>query len=141
MYISKDFNSILAKIKITSLIICSLLIIYQAQAQVQVTSFDRFGTELGSNPSGFKIFKDKLIFRAQNSSYGYELWISSGDPNSATLLKDINPGKQSGIVNYYFEASSAELNDELYFIASDNLSAGELWKTDGTEAGTKKSFF
>ncbi|HZV71140.1 MAG TPA: T9SS type A sorting domain-containing protein [Saprospiraceae bacterium] len=128
-------------IKITSLIICSFLIIYQAQAQVQVTSFDRFGTELGSNPSGFKIFKDKLIFRAQNSSHGYELWISSGDPNSATLLKDINPGKQSGIVNYYFEASSVELNDELYFIASDNLSAGELWKTDGTETGTKKVSF
>ncbi|MFZ1677583.1 MAG: T9SS type A sorting domain-containing protein [Saprospiraceae bacterium] len=128
-------------IKITFLIISTLFIFKQTQAQVQITSFDRFGRELGSYPSSFKILKDNLIFTAQNSSYGTELWITHGDTNSATLLKDINPGRQSSITNYLDDASSVELNDELYFIANDNLSAGELWKTDGTEAGTKKVSF
>ena len=49
------------------------------------------------------------------------------------LVKDINPGIISGIHN---TANAAVADNTLYFSAVDSLHGEELWKTDGTEAGT-----
>ena len=49
------------------------------------------------------------------------------------LLADINPGAASALVN---SRDWAELDGFLYFTADDGISGSELWRTDGTEAGT-----
>ena len=47
------------------------------------------------------------------------------------MVKDINPGKDKSNPIYL-----TELNGQLYFSADDGADGYELWKSDGTEAGT-----
>lgn len=49
------------------------------------------------------------------------------------LVSDINLIGESSSINQY-----VEMNDVGYFVANDGLSGGELWKTDGTSAGTSQ---
>jgi ELWxxDGT repeat protein len=49
-----------------------------------------------------------------------------------SLLKDINPGEASSNICYLTNVSNT-----LFFAANDGTSGMELWKTDGTESGTK----
>ncbi|HEX8531684.1 MAG TPA: ELWxxDGT repeat protein, partial [Cytophagales bacterium] len=53
-----------------------------------------------------------------------------------TLVKDISSGKASGLPLYYERSKMAIVNGTLYFAADDGLSGQELWKSDGTAAGT-----
>ena len=84
-----------------------------------------------------KIFKNKIYFIAQTNDLGQELWVSDGTASNTHLVKDIFPGKESGF-SWTSLHLAAEMNDELYFIARDSESNGEIWKTDGTKEGTKK---
>jgi ELWxxDGT repeat protein len=47
------------------------------------------------------------------------------------LIKDIDPGANSS-----FPVEHTRLNDTLLFQAFEGAHGRELWKTDGTEAGT-----
>jgi ELWxxDGT repeat protein len=47
------------------------------------------------------------------------------------MVKDINPG-----IGDSYLGSLTTMNNELYFYANDIIHGTELWKTDGTEAGT-----
>ncbi|MEM6777462.1 MAG: ELWxxDGT repeat protein, partial [Planctomycetota bacterium] len=66
-----------------------------------------------------------LIFRANDNSYGAELWKSDG--TNTTLLADINPGT-AGSAPF----GLTEFQGHLYFSANDGVNGGELWRTDGT---------
>jgi ELWxxDGT repeat protein len=77
----------------------------------------------------------QLAFRADDGKTGGELWKTDGTDAGTAMVKDINPGGDS---------SPSELtvfNDMVYFRASDGTGMGmhgsELWKSDGTEAGTE----
>src|SRR5262245_27724074 len=48
-----------------------------------------------------------------------------------SLLKDINPGPQGANVCYL-----TEVNNRLFFAATNGIDGMELWTSDGTEAGT-----
>ena len=75
-----------------------------------------------------------LFFRANDGTNGVELWKSNGTAATTVLVKDINPGPASGFS--VFEQPMVNVGGLLYFRA-DNGSAGiELWKSDGTAAGT-----
>jgi ELWxxDGT repeat protein len=53
-------------------------------------------------------------------------------------VKDIRPG--SGSYGYVFGSNPSNLtnvNGTLFFSAYDNTSGGELWRSDGTDAGTE----
>ena len=67
-----------------------------------------------------------------------ELWRSDGTPGGTFRIKDINRGGGSSVPSGF-----AVFNNLLYFGARDNLDdtqvdtfGGELWRSDGTEAGT-----
>jgi len=51
--------------------------------------------------------------------------------DDAVMVKDIYPGITSSSPNYL-----TEVNGELYFVANDGKNGAELWKSDGTAAGT-----
>lgn len=71
-----------------------------------------------------------------SSTLGYELYKVQG--TSALLVKDVYPGAGNGV---YFSSSSgkpAVMNGNIYF-AGDNGKAPfahDLWRSDGTDAGT-----
>jgi ELWxxDGT repeat protein len=50
---------------------------------------------------------------------------------SASLIKDINPGAPGSQIQ-----NAVTLNNDVYFAANDGVHGEELWKSDGTAAGT-----
>lgn len=84
-----------------------------------------------------------LIFDANSGSVvaegglaGQELWRSDGTEAGTYMLKDVAPGN-NGVLAYSSAPNGfVEMNGEVYFNALASPLSGELWKTDGTEAGT-----
>lgn len=95
-------------------------------------------TASSNNP--FVNFAGNLLFRANNGTNGYELWKSDGTEAGTVLVKDINPGDGSsnsfGELIGNFDDPLTVFGSEVYFAADDGTHGPELWKTDGTAAGT-----
>jgi ELWxxDGT repeat protein len=108
-----------------------------------VMGFGAFG-----DPSNLTNVNGTLFFAADDVQYGDELWKSDGTAASTTMVKDINPGTW-----YYYTGSYGtytrkvtttssspgdltNVNGTLYFSADDGTHGRELWKSDGTAAGT-----
>jgi ELWxxDGT repeat protein len=74
---------------------------------------------------------------AEGGLAGRELWRSDGTEAGTYLIKDIFPGN-NGVFAFSSDPSYlTEMNGEVFFQAQSNTAVGrELWKTDGTEAGT-----
>jgi len=119
------------------LILLTLCLVYiKSFAQEQITNLNPRTGDKSSYPYNFVEFKDFIFFTAYTESFGNEIWVTN-KTNDATLLKDINLGNKDGIDGTFINTAT-ELNNSLYFIANDEFSAGEIWKTDGTSAGTVK---
>ncbi len=75
-----------------------------------------------------------LLFYAENASSGLELWKLNGSAGDAALVKDIN----SGVSGSYSSQKPVwdSTSSQMFFVANDGLTGHELWRTDGTTAGT-----
>jgi ELWxxDGT repeat protein len=83
---------------------------------------------LGSNPSYLFPYNDKLFFMADDGIVGFELWAYDVATGIIALVKDMNLGSVSSSDFY----NQTIFNGMLYFMCNAN----QLWKTDGTTAGT-----
>lgn len=88
-----------------------------------------------SDPYNFIEINESLFFVARDDLNGMELWKTDGIDAGTLLVKDINSGIGDSIVydEYQWMVS---MNGFLYFTATDGVDGAELWKSDGTEAGT-----
>lgn len=102
--------------------------------QVTVSGFDLGLGDLSSFPFHLTSFNGSLIFRADDGVSGVELWKTSGTPSSTALLKDINPNGGSLGSTAYLEPRNVA--GTLFFGANDGVNGNELWKSNGTTAGT-----
>lgn len=90
-----------------------------------------------SDPQGFVNLNGTLYFTAYTDETGFELWKSDGTASGTSLVKDIYPGSNAfGNPNSSNPYMISSINGMLYFSANDGTSGGELWKSDGTTAGT-----
>jgi ELWxxDGT repeat protein len=92
----------------------------------------------GSGGSGPDVLIDMgayVLFRADDGVHGREWWRSDGLTDTR-LLKDIQPGAASGLLNTTGTSDVARFGEVLVFAADNGTDGTELWRTDGTEAGT-----
>jgi len=80
----------------------------------------------------------RILFRGYDPAHGPEPWVSDGTEAGTQRLADVNPGSDSSL--YY--TGSDEWNRAVafqggfLFVADNGTTGQELWKTDGTPAGT-----
>ena len=113
---------------------------------------------------GFVLFDSKLFFAANDGTHGSELWSTDGTEEGTALFKDISPGAYSSFpvcashvhaltastqpspglpvpptvraARGRAQSTFAVMNGNLFFKAYTSAAGYELWKCDGTEAGT-----
>lgn len=77
----------------------------------------------------------KLIFNAADNDHGYELWTSDGTNTGTTLVKDINTYSDGSNAGFGYKGLGST-GDAVVFNAFTPSLGGELYKSDGTLAGT-----
>jgi ELWxxDGT repeat protein len=75
-----------------------------------------------------------VFFAAADSQHGYELWATDGTAAGTHLVRDIRPGQAESLGLY--DTNHAASGSLFFFIANDGVHGRELWRSDGTEAGT-----
>ena len=89
-----------------------------------------------SDPHGFYEFNNQLFFEANNGANGSELWKTDGTTAGTVQVKDIRAGSAGGFDNCLFQGVWVH-GGSFFFTAETNaLYDVELWKSDGTTAGT-----
>ena len=91
-----------------------------------------------------KVAGSTLFFRANDGTNGSELWKSDGTTAGTVMVKNINPGASCNSFGVTGPCSSSSadpsnvvvLGNTYYFVADDGTNGSELWKSDGTSAGT-----
>jgi ELWxxDGT repeat protein len=91
-------------------------------------------------PENFVNASGRLFFGApaSESEIGTELWTSNGTEDGTILVREINPGPFGSL---YDDLGPLPVNGSVFFTAADYVNSDltgnwELWKSDGTEAGT-----
>ena len=83
------------------------------------------------------------VFGAQRLAGDIELWGTDGSTGRTFLIKNINTTGSGNVVNASVNSSNgllpfAVVGNFAYFSATDGSTGQELWRTDGTSAGTTK---
>lgn len=98
---------------------------------------DIYGPASNSTPTKFTTVGETVFFIANDGVNGVELWKTGGTSASTTLVKDINPNVDGAGVGLGSSPDDlTAVGNLLYFTATDGASGRELWRSDGTEAGT-----
>jgi ELWxxDGT repeat protein len=91
-------------------------------------------------PGSLTNLNGSLYFAANDGTRGTELWRSNGTVAGTTLVKDIFPGSSTDPdapgVNSSNPSGITAFNGRIYFSANNGVNGAELWRSDGTSAGT-----
>jgi ELWxxDGT repeat protein len=100
------------------------------------------GTAAGTFSLGAKspFYRDTVgataYFMSDDGVHGREMWETGGTVAGTRLLKDINPTGSALPEGAVFDNETTHVGGTLYFRADDGVHGYELWKSDGTDAGT-----
>jgi ELWxxDGT repeat protein len=90
-----------------------------------------------SGPSEVGATTSAVYFGAYDSIHGVELWRTDGTAEGTSLVADIRPGTAPALPPQLLPHLQDDTGDGLFFFFGDDGTTGaELWRTDGTEAGT-----
>jgi ELWxxDGT repeat protein len=100
-----------------------------------VSEFNQAGDLIIAYPIS-SVMNNVLYFIGNDGNNGFELWRTDGTNAGTFMVKDIHQGVGSSIIYTNEKQYFAQLNGYLYFGAAESVNGAELWRTDGTEAGT-----
>ena len=92
-------------------------------------------TEYQDPPRELTAVGEVVYFSANDGLHGRELWTSDGTRRGTRMVKEIDPRRGSSTFRHQPTALVA-VGDTLYFSADDSVHGHELWRSDGTAAGT-----
>ncbi|QGJ70725.1 Hypothetical protein PBC10988_24230 [Planctomycetales bacterium 10988] len=97
--------------------------------------------DFGTHVEDLRNVDGTVFFTADDGTYGRELWKSDGTSTGTVMVKEIRPGPYSPPIYFtpparYQERENANVNGVLFFRFNDGSYGMELWKSDGTSAGT-----
>ena len=92
----------------------------------------------GSNLGELTAVGNTLYFRADDGVHGNELWKSDGTTTGTVMVTDIHAGLDNSLPQELIpiDTDGDGESDTLYFKAYVQTYGTELWKSDGTAAGT-----
>ncbi len=96
---------------------------------------DIFPGHGGSYPDALTFANGKLLFKAYDLNDGDELWASDGTGTGTSLVKNINVDG-AGSNTWFGFPGIISTGSEVLFNAFTPALGGELYKSDGTNAGT-----
>jgi ELWxxDGT repeat protein len=76
-----------------------------------------------------------LFFQANDGTHGSQLWRSDGTAGGTQMVKDINTNSTFRKGNSY-PYLLTNVKGTLFFRATEGVDGSELWRSDGTNAGT-----
>lgn len=96
---------------------------------------DIYPGSISSTPDDrFVVFNNRFYFSAAAPTSGREMWSSDGTAAGTVLLKDITPGTEGSNLRGLYKTTLA--GNFVYFVCNTPGEGEELWRTDGTAAGT-----
>jgi ELWxxDGT repeat protein len=82
----------------------------------------------------FVVFNNRIYFSAATPDNGREMWSSDGTAAGTVMLKDIVPGTEGSNLRGLYKTTLA--GNYVYFVCNTPGEGEELWRTNGTAAGT-----
>ncbi|MCL4202554.1 MAG: autotransporter-associated beta strand repeat-containing protein, partial [Pirellulaceae bacterium] len=110
------------------------LLAFDAQLVADINALQ--SDDASSSPEYFVQLGDVAYFTAETPAAGRELWRSDGTAAGTFMVKDINAGAGDAFYSGR-DPFLTNVNGTLFFTANDGANGYELWKSDGTDAGTK----
>lgn len=108
---------------------------YDITTEMATRLTDIYPGRWSSQPRNITSYNGDIYFAANDGTHGFELWKHDGA--SATLVKDLSPGADSTLVNFNVTPEPFPIiNGVMLFVAGASSTGSELWRSDGTEAGT-----
>ncbi|MBN8220792.1 MAG: hypothetical protein J0L53_07695 [Spirochaetes bacterium] len=90
-----------------------------------------------SSPYNMTQLGSTILFAADDGSLGSELWKTDGTAGGTSLVRDIYSLATGSNIGGSIGNSFAVFNGNIYFCAETAAENEELWKSDGTFAGTQ----
>jgi ELWxxDGT repeat protein len=87
------------------------------------------------------VLNGTLYFPANDGTSGFELWRTDGTDDGTWRVKNINTTPREADPSRDRPSNVLSLtrfDGQLYFSANDGVSGVELWRSDGTEPGTRR---
>jgi trimeric autotransporter adhesin len=117
-----------------------------AQAAVRlVADLETTPTQQSSWPAHYLELEGITYFAASDPLHGRELWRTDGTEEGTWMVADVCPGACDGLGQVtgpwggYMPSPLLGATDKhLFFVASQGGNDAELWRTDGTQAGTQR---
>ena len=85
-------------------------------------------------------FQGEIYLEAVTLAHGYELWKTDGTLSGTRLVKDIWPGSAGSTELSGIRRSTTLTENHIFFNANNGEHGYELWRSNGTEAGTGMVF-
>jgi ELWxxDGT repeat protein len=110
--------------------------LWRTNGSVTESVADIYPGNTGSSPSAFVATGNKVYFTADDGSHGRELWVTDPANKADThIVHEHVPGTAATSINDPGQVANGNI---LYYVpANDPVTGAEVWRTDGTEAGTR----
>jgi ELWxxDGT repeat protein len=106
-----------------------------------VTQLSSIGALSAQQPAQFATLGNETLFTTNDPTRGQVLWQTDGTAAGTTEIAALDPsgGNSSNWANYSasYPDDSLVVGNEYYFTGLDQAHGRELWKSDGTAAGTQ----